>query len=190
MSTFTPTPSRHNTPSARQPPSTLSSDLLAADFVLVRRDGHVTPLTPLYDGPYRVLRRSPHYFQLQIGLATDNVSVHRLKAAVMPPDAQATLPPCRSRPPHPPPPVLPVPLPPSQPSRPLRSRHVTFATRPTVILIPPSAPPPPLPPSASPSSPVPPPTPACTAPSPLLRPSGLPVRQLRPPAHLSLYSRD
>ena len=35
--------------------------------MLVRREGHVLPLTPLYDSPYKVLQRSLRTFRLQIG---------------------------------------------------------------------------------------------------------------------------
>ncbi len=48
-------------------PSTLAEELLLARFVLVRRDGAQPPLSPVYDGPYRVLERSTHFFLLQIG---------------------------------------------------------------------------------------------------------------------------
>ena len=48
--------------------------------MLVRRDGHVLPLEPLYDGPYKVLQRSLRTFRLQIGNKQDTVSTSRLKA--------------------------------------------------------------------------------------------------------------
>ncbi len=38
-------------------------------------------LSPIYDGPYRVLERSTHFFLLEIGDRTDKVSTLRLKAA-------------------------------------------------------------------------------------------------------------
>jgi hypothetical protein len=47
--------------------SNLPVDLLRAEAVLVHRDGHVPPLAPLYDGPYRVLTRSRDFFRLQMG---------------------------------------------------------------------------------------------------------------------------
>ena len=37
--------------------SYIPNDLNKAKFVLVRRDGRVPPLSPLYDGPYKVLER-------------------------------------------------------------------------------------------------------------------------------------
>jgi hypothetical protein len=47
--------------------------------VFVRREGHVPPLQPLYDGPYTVIRRSLHHFTLRIGDKVDKVSTLRLK---------------------------------------------------------------------------------------------------------------
>ena len=98
---------------------------MLARFVLVRRDGAQTPLAPLYDGPYRVLERSNHFFRLQIGERTDNVSTLRLKAANTPADTVPAVPPRRGRPPTlPPPPDPPQQLTPllkvAQPGRPTR----------------------------------------------------------------------
>ena len=42
---------RHNTAADRLAPTVLPAELLNASHVLVRRDGHVPPLEPLYDGP-------------------------------------------------------------------------------------------------------------------------------------------
>jgi hypothetical protein len=64
----------------------------------VRRDGHVPPLQPLYDGPYTVVRRSLHHFTLRIGDKVDKVSTRRLKPCTdftVPP----VLPKVRGRPP-------------------------------------------------------------------------------------------
>ncbi len=80
-------------------PTTLPSDLATADFVFVRRDSAAPPLTPPYSGPFRVLRRSLHDFQLQIGNRTEVVSKHRLKTCISPPDVTAAVPPRRGRPP-------------------------------------------------------------------------------------------
>jgi hypothetical protein len=60
--------------------------LLLARFVLVRRDGAQPPLSPIYDGPYRVLERSTHFFVLEMGDRTDKVSTLRLKVARTPAD--------------------------------------------------------------------------------------------------------
>jgi hypothetical protein len=61
------------------PPPQLPEDLARAPTVFVRRDGHVPPLQPLYDGPYTVICRSLHYFTLRIGDKVDKVSTPRLK---------------------------------------------------------------------------------------------------------------
>jgi hypothetical protein len=47
-----PPPTRHN---AAPAPSTLPEELLLTCFILVRREGAQPPLSPIYDGPYRVL---------------------------------------------------------------------------------------------------------------------------------------
>jgi hypothetical protein len=89
------TATRHNTSAARQPPPRLPDDLARASMVFVRRDGHVPPLQPLYDGPYAVIRRSLHHFTLRIGDKVDKVSTLRLKPCMDP----AVLPRVRGRPP-------------------------------------------------------------------------------------------
>ena len=61
------------------PPVFTPETLNKVDFVFVRRDGYVPPLTPLYEGPYRVLERSDKYFRLEIGSNIDTVSIDRLK---------------------------------------------------------------------------------------------------------------
>jgi hypothetical protein len=83
---------RHNTAAARWPPPQLPADLARAPSVFVRRDGHVQPLQPLYDGPYTVLRRSLHHFTLRITDREDKVSTLRLK-----PCTDLTAPPAQPR---------------------------------------------------------------------------------------------
>jgi hypothetical protein len=92
------TATRHNTAAARQPPPRLPDDLARAQTVFVRRDGHVPPLQPLYDGPYAVIRRSLHHFTLRIGDKVDKVSTLRLKPCTDP-TALPALPRVRGRPP-------------------------------------------------------------------------------------------
>ncbi len=60
--------------------------------MFVRRDGHVPPLQPLYDGPYTVIRRSLHHFTLRIGDKEDKVSTLQLKPCTDP-----TVPPTQPR---------------------------------------------------------------------------------------------
>jgi hypothetical protein len=88
-------PTRHNSAPA---PSTLPEELMLARFVLVRRDGVQPLLSPAYDGPYRVLERSTHFFLLKIGDRTDKVSTLCLKAARTPADTEPAKPPRRGRP--------------------------------------------------------------------------------------------
>jgi hypothetical protein len=90
-----PPPTRHNSAPA---PSTLLEELLLARFILVRRDGAQPPLSPIYDGPYRVLEWSTHFFLLEIGERTDKVSTLRLKAARTPADTEPAKPPRRGPP--------------------------------------------------------------------------------------------
>jgi hypothetical protein len=80
-------------------PSALPPDLAAAEFVFVRRDSVAPPLTPPYSGPFRVLRRSLHTFQVQVGNRTETISTHRLKTCVSSSDTAAAEPPRRGRPP-------------------------------------------------------------------------------------------
>jgi hypothetical protein len=82
-----------------QLPTSLPAQLLAADLVLVPRDGVSPPLSQPYDRPYKVVRRSLHSFQLQMGNRTEEVSTHRLKACNTTPDTPAASPPRRGRPP-------------------------------------------------------------------------------------------
>jgi hypothetical protein len=80
-----PLPMQHNSVPA---PSTLPEELLLACFILVRRNGAQPLLSPVYDGPYRVLELSTHFFLLEIGDRTDKVSTLRLKAARTPADTE------------------------------------------------------------------------------------------------------
>ena len=80
-------------------PTSLPAELLATEFVFVRKDGVKGPLAPPYDGPFRVLRRSLHSFQLQIGTWLEEISTHRLKVCRAPPDTAVAVPPRRGRPP-------------------------------------------------------------------------------------------
>jgi len=91
---------RHNTAAARVAPLNIPAELARADLVLVRRDGHVPPLSPLYEGPYTVLQRSNQVFTIQMGDRVETVSTSRLKPCTTPAAAPA-LPPCRGRPPGP-----------------------------------------------------------------------------------------
>jgi hypothetical protein len=80
-------------------PTALPPDLAAAEFVFIRRDSVAPPLTPPYTGPFKVLRRSLHTFQVQVGNRTETVSTHRLKTCISSSDTAAAEPPRRGRPP-------------------------------------------------------------------------------------------
>jgi hypothetical protein len=86
----------------RLPPATssgLPADLLQAELVYIRRGGAVKPLSPLYDGPYRVLERREKYFRVDIGGLVEAVSADRLKPHLGPSGAVPAVPAKRDRPP-------------------------------------------------------------------------------------------
>ena len=66
----------HTCPAPARP---LPRTLLSSEFVFVREDSSVPPLSQLYRGPYKVVDRKEKYFKLQIGSQEINVSVDRLK---------------------------------------------------------------------------------------------------------------
>jgi hypothetical protein len=72
--------------------------LQEAEFVYVRRVGVVPPLSPLYQGPYRVLERSQKFLSLEVRGRTEVVSVDRLKPHLCKAPLSPALPPQRSRP--------------------------------------------------------------------------------------------
>ena len=123
MSSFQPVPPRHNTPIAAELPETIPSSLSSCPMVFIRKDGHIAPLAPLYEGPYKVLSRSLKTFQLQVGKRVETVSVQRLKPAYTADDEAPALPPRRGRPPRQPPPV-----PPAPPRRRGRPRKIVAAS--------------------------------------------------------------
>lgn len=91
-----PTPaSRHCKIRAHVP-----NDLLKADYVFVRHDAHRPPLRCVYDGPYRVLRRDPKAYVIDVGGRHDTVTIDRLKPAYTDPDVPTIVakPPSRGRP--------------------------------------------------------------------------------------------
>ncbi len=57
------------------------------------------PLTPPYTGLLKVLRRSLHTFQVQVGNRTETISTHRLKSCFSSSDTATAEPPRRGRPP-------------------------------------------------------------------------------------------
>ena len=72
--------------------------LLRAKYVYVRRDGVKKPLSRMYEGPFRVVKRGKAYFTLKLGDQTDIVSLYRLKPVVGHKEVQEAVPAKRGRP--------------------------------------------------------------------------------------------
>ncbi len=93
-------PARHNTTIGSMPPAMLPAALQQAAYTLIHKDGQQPPpLAPAYNGPYRVMQRSLHTFQLQVGTKVEVVSIFLLTAACMPAGAPPALLPRRGCPP-------------------------------------------------------------------------------------------
>jgi len=75
--------------------------LQRAEFVYVRKGGTVLPLSPLYQGPYKVLGRWEKFFKLEVGGQPEVVSVDRLKPHLWTAPVSAASPPQRGRPKRP-----------------------------------------------------------------------------------------
>jgi cleavage and polyadenylation specificity factor subunit 1 len=93
---FVPAATVHN--SNKDLPTSLPEELLSAEFVFVRRDRPSSPLDRPYDGPFKVVRRSHHTFQLQMGDSIVSVSSARLKPLITQGPIQVAVPPRRGRP--------------------------------------------------------------------------------------------
>ena len=91
--TSLPTRPLRGPPPSDTPPKALA----AANFVFIRRGAPGPPLSPLYDGPYLVVKRGPKVFTLQIGGRQDTVSVDRLKPCLAA-EVVPAQPPSRGRP--------------------------------------------------------------------------------------------
>ena len=70
---FSGSPRHHVTPHPQLQP--LPQALLDAEFVFVQDDASKPPLSPLYRGPYRVIRQTEKFFVLQVSHKSDSVSV-------------------------------------------------------------------------------------------------------------------
>jgi hypothetical protein len=97
MSSFVPVATVHNS-AENKLPKVLPDDLLAAQFVFVRKDGPARPLDRPYDGPYEVVKRSKAVFQLRIGDRLVNISTARLKPVVSEDLVRPAIPPPHGRP--------------------------------------------------------------------------------------------
>ncbi len=90
-------------PLAKQPltyaeAATGLQSLQRAEFVYMRKGGVVPPLSPLYQGPYKVLDRREKFFKLEIGGQPEVISVDRLKPHLGTSPVTAASPPQRGRP--------------------------------------------------------------------------------------------
>ena len=61
--------------------SQIHTDFSACPFVLVRVGSARKPLQPPYDGPFKVLKRKPKYYDIDHNGNEDSVSIDRLKPA-------------------------------------------------------------------------------------------------------------
>ena len=95
LDSFEPLQPQHH----RTQPEAVPRELQSSSFVFVRRGAPGRPLSPLYDGPYKVLERGEKFFKIQLGTRTDNVSVDRLKPAYDDGSMAAASPAPRGRPP-------------------------------------------------------------------------------------------
>lgn len=63
------------------------SSLKTCEFVFVRQDAVKKPLSPSYNGPYRVLSRNDKYSSVQMPNGSTNISIDRLKPGYVENDA-------------------------------------------------------------------------------------------------------
>ena len=62
-------------------PQHMPREIFNSPYVFIRRDSHKPPLTPPYEGPYKVLQRGTKSFQIDVGGREEAISVDRLKPA-------------------------------------------------------------------------------------------------------------
>ena len=85
-------------PQSGPPPELVSPQAFSlADFVFIRRRAPGLPLSPLYDGPYRVLQYLAA-LTLELGCRQEHVTVDRLKPCLAT-EVVPAVPPLRGRPP-------------------------------------------------------------------------------------------
>ena len=102
MAELRPTPMAHHQPTEPHP-TNIPEDHRTCPMVFIRCDGHRTPLSARYDGPYRVLARDDKFFRLQLGDREDTVAIDRFKPATLERDTPPAQPRRRGRPPAQPP---------------------------------------------------------------------------------------
>jgi hypothetical protein len=79
--------------------SKMEADLQKASFVYIKRGAPPAGLSPLYQGPYKVLSRGAKVFQVDIGGRREVISVDRLKPHMGTSPVQPAEPLRRGRPP-------------------------------------------------------------------------------------------
>ena len=62
-------------------PKHMPCELFNSSYVFIERDSHKPPLTPPYEGPYKVLQHGTKSFQIDVGGRKEAISVDRLKPA-------------------------------------------------------------------------------------------------------------
>jgi hypothetical protein len=97
LAVIDPPPPRPLAPA--QAAARIPGSMQRASQVYVRRGASGTPLTPLYSGPYKILRRGLKSVDIAVGGRTEMVSVDCLKPHTAKKEAQAETPPKRGRPP-------------------------------------------------------------------------------------------
>ena len=84
---------------ARDSPVWIDPKLQECSHVFIRRQGLRRPLEPLYDGPFKILKRANTYYTVQLGDSQDTVSITRLKPVLTDSPIQEARPKKRGRPP-------------------------------------------------------------------------------------------
>ncbi|CAE1324893.1 unnamed protein product [Acanthosepion pharaonis] len=72
------TPPRQSSPTIHVP-----RQLQDCEFIFVRNDAVKKPLTPTYQGPFKVLKRSEKHLTIDRGSRTDTISIDRVKPAFL-----------------------------------------------------------------------------------------------------------
>ncbi len=81
-------------------PSKMEADLQKASFVYIKRGAPPSGLSPLYQGPYKVLLKGAKVFQVDIGGRQEVISADRLKPQMGISPVQPAEPLRRGRPPE------------------------------------------------------------------------------------------
>jgi hypothetical protein len=80
-------------------PSKMEADLQKTSFVYIKRGSPPSGLSPLYQGPYKVLSREVKVFQVDVGGRQEVISADRLKQHMGTSPVQPAEPPRRGLPP-------------------------------------------------------------------------------------------